>query len=140
MGYHIIIQASKTDPFWHGVTGKLTFSSDSTLRAVNALDRMLAESPSKQWLAFHFENGTPLTQHHLNTLIQELTSRSGVCPQQYSSHSFRIGAASTATAASIPDRKIQALGRWSSDCYQCYIRLPDTKGSEVDATLARSQL
>jgi len=36
---------------------------------------------------------------------------------RYSSHSFEIGAASTAAAAGIPDWKIQALGRWSSDCY-----------------------
>ena len=33
-GYHIIIKASKTDPFRHGVTIKLTSSGDNTLCAV----------------------------------------------------------------------------------------------------------
>lgn len=87
-GYQKIIKSSKTDPFWHGVTIKL------------------AVSPSRQGLLFCFENKTPLTQRHLNTLIQELASCTGICSQQYSSHSFRIGAASTAAAVGIPDWKI----------------------------------
>ena len=36
-------------------------------------------------------------------------------------HSFRIGVASTAAAAGLPDWLIKVLGRWSSDCHQLYI-------------------
>ena len=57
-GYHIIIKASKTDPFWHGVTVKLTSSGDSTLCAVTVLDHLLAVSLSRQGLDFRFENRT----------------------------------------------------------------------------------
>ena len=102
-GYHVTIKASKTDPFRHGVTIKLTSSGDNTLCAVTALDRLLAVSPSCQGLIFCFENRTPLNRRHLNTLIRELATRTGNCPRQYSSHSFRIGAASAAAAAGLPD-------------------------------------
>ena len=138
-GYHVIVKASKTDPFRHGVIIKLTSSGDSTLCAVTALDRLLAVSPSHQGLIC-FENRTPLNRRHLNSLIRELATRTRNCPRQYSSHLFRIGAASAAAAARLPDWRIQALGRWSSDCYQRFIRLPDTEDHNVAETLVRSHL
>jgi len=35
----------------------------------------------------------------------------------FSTHSFRIGAATVAARNEIPDHLIQALGRWSSNAY-----------------------
>jgi hypothetical protein len=40
----------------------------------------------------------------------------------YASHSFRIGAATAAGSAGLPTWLIKTLGRWSSDCYERYIR------------------
>ena len=42
----------------------------------------------------------------------------------YTLHSFRVGAASTATALGFPEYLLKALGRWSSDAYKVYIKLP----------------
>ena len=42
----------------------------------------------------------------------------------FSSHSFRIDAATSAAGANSPDWLIKALGRWSSSCYHRYIRGP----------------
>ena len=45
-------------------------------------------------------------------------------PGDFSSHSFRIGAATSAARAGVPDHLIQVLGRWKSDAYKQYIRTP----------------
>ena len=39
-------------------------------------------------------------------------------------HTFRVGAASTTAAVGLPDWLIKIMDRWSSDCYQLYIRTP----------------
>lgn len=139
-GYQLTIPVSKTDPFRRGATVTLTRSADHVLCAVTALDRLLATSTTRQGPVFQFWGGVPLTRPRLNALIRELASRSGLPPGRYSSHSFRIGAASAAAAAGVPDWKIQALGRWSSDCYKRYIRLPDAEAARIAPTLARSAL
>ena len=46
----------------------------------------------------------------------------------YHGHSFRSGAATSASRANIEDHMIKVLGRWSSDSYCRYIK---TSGFEI---------
>ena len=135
-GYQLLIRQSKTDPFRSGATVNLTPSGDPSLCAVVTLDALLVQHTAPDSTLFRFQSGSPLTRHRLNHLIQELAARSGVPPARYSSHSFRIGAASAAAVAGVPEWKIQALGRWSSDCYKRYIRLPTSETDPIAGTLA----
>ena len=50
---------------------------------------------------------------------------------------FRIGAATTAAAAGFPRWLIQALGRWTSNCYREYIRIPPQTLQDVSTSLAK---
>ena len=58
----------------------------------------------------------------------EFTCNSSFDPECHlsrnASHSFRIGAATAAGSAGLPTWLIKTLGRWSSDCYERYIRTP----------------
>ena len=51
-------------------------------------------------------------EHILVTHIRDALSCTGIDASQFSGHSFRIGAASTAAQTSLNDSLIQMLGRW----------------------------
>ncbi|XP_017164877.1 uncharacterized protein LOC108167014, partial [Poecilia reticulata] len=74
-------------------------------------DPLFISEPGKQasrfWFSCHF---------------RQVLSLSGISPDHYSAHSFRIGAASSASSQGVPDHTIQILGRWSSQAYHLHIR------------------
>ena len=79
----------------------------------------------------------PLTQKKLNRILRNLLQQGGLNHVDYSSHSFRIGAATTAAAAAgLPPWLIKALGRWHSDAYLAYIRYSNSMLSSVPQVLA----
>ena len=70
---------------------------------------------------FLFQDGQPLTHSALTSWVRQMAAAAGI-PGNFSSHSFRIGAATVAARNGIPDHQIQTLGRWSSDAYKLYIQ------------------
>ena len=58
------------------------------------------------------------------TEFRKALMAAGVQAEAYTGHSFRIGEATTAAAKGVADNLIKALGRWTSEAYQIYIRLP----------------
>lgn len=48
----------------------------------------------------------------------------GLNPKLYKGHSFRIGAATAAVQSGKTEQQIQAMGRWHSNAYKNYIRIP----------------
>ena len=104
------------------------------LRAVTAYAAICSGQPS--YAAFIFEDGLPLTRQRLTANLRVLLSAAGFAPEKYASHSFRIGGATTAAAAGLPDWQIQAMGRWTSDCYTCYVRIPQSTLLQASRRLA----
>ena len=47
-----------------------------------------------------------------------------------------MGAASTAAVLRVPDHMIRAMGRWTSDAYVTYVKLPRQRISDVSQKLA----
>ena len=68
--------------------------------------------------------------------MREALQLSGVDITQYSGHSFRIGAASTAAAVGIEDSLIKTLGRWESTAYLSYVRVPQDRLAGVSKQLS----
>ena len=81
---------------------------------------------------------TPLSHDHLTDVLQCLLQQASYQQCLYSSHSFRIGTATTAAAAGFPAWLIKSLGRWSSDAYQMYIQCPPETLRLIPSLLARA--
>ena len=65
------------------------------------------------------------------SLLRQLLLRLGYNDNQFSGHSFRIGAATSAAASGVEDHIIQTVGRWSSDCYIRYIHTDITDSNII---------
>ena len=116
------VKASKTDPFQEGVSTSIAQTGGSTC-PVKALRKYLRNHPSYSGPFFQMASGRFLTRAKMCEVVNQALDFHQIDSCRYSSHSFRIGTATTAAAAEVPDRTIKALGQWSSDCYQSYIRL-----------------
>ena len=129
------IKASKTDPFRHGVTVRIE-ANNTILCPVNAIRLYIALRPNKTGPLFVFNNGSFLTRSDMNSILRDTTNGAA----NISSHSLRIGAASTAAAMGCPKYLIQSMGRWSSDCFRRYIRISDTTIRNASRAMARCNI
>jgi len=73
------------------------------------------------------KEGKGLTHQTFNSAADTLLSQLEVNHKHYNAHSFRIGAATSAVQARIPDSQIKMLGHWQSDAYLHYIKTPSTE-------------
>lgn len=125
LSFYVLLKTSKTDPFRLGVNIPIFKHHVSVVCPVTAMVKYLqmrrnqgATSESPLFVA----NGSVLTRNQFIAYVRHVLAVIGVDSSNYCGHSFRIGAATTAAAAGIPDHLIQTLGRWSSNCYARYIR------------------
>ena len=84
---------------------------------------------------FIFKDGKSLTRQRFSTVLNNLLKQLHINKHYYNTHSFRIGAATTARQANIPDTIIKMLGRWKSDTYQSYIKTPPQELSRLSKCL-----
>lgn len=131
----INIKASKTDIFREGVSIRL-MANYSSICPVRALQEFRAIHPSRTGPLFLFKDGRFLTRRAISACLKKI---SGI-DANLSSHSFRIGAATTLANLGHPRWLIQSLGRWSSDCFRSYIRISDTTISSVSKSMVMQPL
>lgn len=133
---NINIKTSKTDPFHHGCSIRLSQTNTVTC-PVNALTDFLRMHPTQQGPLFTYSDGTFLTRRRLNSILKLALSPLASSQRSVSTHSFRIGAATTAAAAGFLRWLIQQLGRWNSDCFRSYIDIPDSTIDNVATSLTK---
>ena len=68
--------------------------------------------------------GRPYTATATREDLSSVLSFCGLDNKRYKSHSFRIDAASDAALRGFSDAQIRLMGRWHSDAFRQYTRLP----------------
>ena len=71
-----------------------------------------------------WQDGSPLSRSSFSKQLQATLSHANIHTPNIKAHSFRIGAATTACALGFSDQDIQKMGRWKSDAFKRYIRIP----------------
>nr|XP_033814698.1 uncharacterized protein LOC117366849 isoform X1 [Geotrypetes seraphini] len=71
---------------------------------------------------FVHADGAPLSRFQFLAVLRLALVRCGEEPRSYGTHSFRIGAATCASAAGMSEAGIRRLGRWVSGAFRGYIR------------------
>ena len=130
----VYLKKSKTDPCGKGTSVTVTISN-STICAVKALQLYLTWRKFSEGPLFLFKSRELLTPQRFTKEIRNLLSKCGQEPNEYASHSFRIGAATAAANANLPEWIIETMGRWTSDYYQRYIQKPTVAVSQFSTNL-----
>ena len=110
------------------------YSSGGALCPLKAYMKWRAQNPpvSAKKPAFCDQTGKPLTGKCFNLYLKKyLNKYLGNTKRKISSHSFRSGLASLMGELGFTDTDIQAVGRWSSRCFEDYLKLPRTKRLEM---------
>ena len=119
----VFLKVSKCDQFGRGVAVFVGATSHE-LCPVAALLGYVTARGDREGPFFLLQNGTPLIKARFISGVRQALIQAGIPYQNYSGHSFRIGAATAASQASLSDSTIQALGRWSSAAFLRYIHTP----------------
>ena len=115
----VLVKTPKEEKRGRNIEVSIHQASSATLCAVTAWEKWQVYRPQGDPTQplFRWENGTLLTTSQLNGLLKQWLG------ENFSSHSFRIGAASHMGQLGYQDKDIQALGRWRSNAFESYIRL-----------------
>lgn len=131
----VTIKQSKTDPFRKGVHLYLG-ATDLPICPISGILPYLAARGARAGPLFVTEKGKVLTRQIFSNKIDTVLEQLQIDPSYYNTHSFRIGAATTAAQARISEAHIKTLGRWRSDAYQRYIKMPPQELAQLSRRLA----
>lgn len=133
--YQITLPGSKADPFRQSVT--ISVFAPSAVKALSDLVEFSAPNlphPNDPIFAETDDRTRAVTRDLLILELREVLRKAGHNPNDYNGHSFRKGGAQSLAAAGVRDNVIKVAGRWTSECYQRYIK--ETRESLREASLA----
>ena len=105
-----------------GQLSSIWLATGTTICHVKGLLPYLAMRGHHTGPLFILEDGKNLTRQRLCNLLDGLLTKLQIDTSKYNTHSFCIGAATTARQANIPDSLIQLMRKWKSNAYLTYVK------------------
>ena len=106
------------------VSIKIPEHKKNNLCPVKALKTYLALRGQHKGPLFTLPNGDAVSCQFFNQQLNTLIIHSNLPQGRYSSHSLRIGGATTAIIQGASEAQVKVMGRWKSEAFKKYIRLP----------------
>ena len=137
------IKASKTDPFRQGCKIPI-YANGTEICPLKTLKKFILMrkciGSGLQEPFFLLPGGYALSRQVFLKLFNDACHASNISTVGISGHSFRIGAATTASEVHTPDYLVQTLGRWKSLSYTRYTRIPPSVISQTQRFIAAKAL
>ena len=105
---------------------------------MDALVQYLAVRGGTPGPLFLLPNNQSLTRALFSSALKKAFQELHMDHRKFNTHSFRIGAATSAKRAGVSDSHLKALGRWRSDAYLKYVRLSPKDLARLSKSLASS--
>lgn len=121
---YVQLPASKTDPFRQGVKLTIATAQDEAC-AFKSLRRLYTNFPTPLHAPL-FDTDRGFNRQRVTNVLRNTLSTLGY-KGNYSGHSFRRGAATSASRSGLSEDDIMTLGRWKSDSYRLYIETDPDK-------------
>lgn len=118
----LTLRYSKTDQLGRASIIDICSGSEGAVCPVSALKSFILMRPRVEGPLFLHLDRTPLTRYQVQSVLSKALVASGRSALRFRTHSFRIGAATTAAVCGIGSDEIKRLGRWRSSAFQLYIR------------------
>eukprot|EP00731_Ephydatia_muelleri_P033087 Em0025g43a len=131
----VFLRVSKSDQMGRGAYVFVGRTSNS-LCPVAAVLAYMTKRGTLHGQFFCDQQGKPLCKVRYVAELKRALSAVGVDQSLYAGHSFRIGAATAAAMAGMEEATIRTLGRWNSDAFMLYIRMPGSQLAKLTNTIA----
>lgn len=123
------LKRSKTDKLDKGVLVNIGCSQVEVCAHCYMLKMLDGIKVSNSVPLFSVCGGSPLSRDYFCSITRLCLSMLGIDPALYSGHSFRAGSATSAGNVELSSWELKKLGRWSSECYNIYLRNPKVVNS-----------
>jgi hypothetical protein len=94
---HVTLRSSKTDQLGHKTQLEVSKHKNDSVCPISNMQSYLDVRPNIEGTLFCHLNGKPLSRYQVSTMLTKAIRFIGLNDEEYNTHSFRIGAATTAS-------------------------------------------